>query len=63
MNTVAQAIENMEYLRSLLRQKQPGFAALLELAVSQLEKKTPRAGHSTAESLPCLLSRRGWAGH
>jgi hypothetical protein len=34
--TVEQAIENMEYVRRLLGQKQPGFAASLELAASQL---------------------------
>ena len=39
MKTVEQAIENMEYVRRLLRQKQPGFAASLELAASQLERK------------------------
>ncbi len=39
MKTVEQAIENMEYVRRLLRQKQPGFAASLELAESQLERK------------------------
>ena len=37
--TVEQAIENMEYVRRLLGQKQPGFAASLELAASQLETK------------------------
>jgi hypothetical protein len=39
MKTVEQAMENMEYVRRLLRQKQPGFAASLELAASQLERK------------------------
>jgi hypothetical protein len=39
MVTVKQAMENMEYVRRLLRQKQPGFAASLELATSQLERK------------------------
>lgn len=38
MNTVKQAMENMEYVRRLLGQKQPGFAASLELAASQLER-------------------------
>jgi hypothetical protein len=32
-----QAMENMEYVRWLLGQKQPGFAASLELAVSLTE--------------------------
>jgi len=39
MDTVKQAMENMEYVRRLLGQKQPGFAAALELATSQLESK------------------------
>jgi hypothetical protein len=39
MNTVEQAIENMEYVRRLLRRQQPGFAASLELAVSKLESE------------------------
>jgi hypothetical protein len=39
MVTVKQAMENMEYVRRLLGQKQPGFAASLELATSQLERK------------------------
>jgi hypothetical protein len=34
MKTVKQAMENMEYVRRLLGQKQPGFAASLELAAS-----------------------------
>jgi len=34
MKSAKQAMENMEYVRRLLEQKQPGFAASLELAVS-----------------------------
>lgn len=37
MKSTKQAIENMEYVRRLLGQKQPGFAASLELAVSLAE--------------------------
>ena len=33
MNTARQAMENMEYVRMLLEEKQPGFAAYVELAV------------------------------
>ena len=33
-NSAKQAMENMEYVRRLLGQKQPGFAASLEFAVS-----------------------------
>jgi hypothetical protein len=34
MNTAKQATENMEYVRRLLEEKQAGFAASVELAVS-----------------------------
>ena len=34
MNSAQQAMENMEYVRRLLGQEQPGFAASLEFAVS-----------------------------
>jgi hypothetical protein len=37
MNSTKQAIENMEYVRRLLEQKQPGFAASLEFAASLVE--------------------------
>ncbi len=33
-----QSIENMEYVRRLLRQKQPGFAAALELVADLVER-------------------------
>jgi hypothetical protein len=38
MNTARQAMENMEYVRRLLEEKQPGFAASLELAVSFIDR-------------------------
>ena len=34
-----QGTENMEYVRRLLKQKQPGFAAALELAVDLVERE------------------------
>ena len=34
-----QSAQNMEYVRRLLKQKQPGFAAALELAVDLVERK------------------------
>lgn len=34
-----QRTENMEYVRSLLRQKQPGFSVALELAVIFVEQQ------------------------
>jgi hypothetical protein len=33
MNTARQAMENMEYVRRLLEEKQAGFAASVELAL------------------------------
>jgi hypothetical protein len=33
-----QSTENMEYVRRLLKQKQPGFAAALELATDLVER-------------------------
>ena len=38
MKSANQAIENVEYVRRLLEQKQPRFAASLEFAVSLAEK-------------------------
>jgi len=37
MKSTKQAIENMEYVRRLLAQKQPGFAVCLEFAASLVE--------------------------
>jgi hypothetical protein len=37
MKSAKQAIENMEYVRRLLAQKQPGLAASLEFAASLVE--------------------------
>jgi hypothetical protein len=37
MKSAKQAMENVEYVRRLLGQKQPGFAASLEFAVSLAE--------------------------
>ena len=34
-----QRTENMEYVRRLLRQKQPGFSVVLELAVILVEQQ------------------------
>ena len=46
MKSIKQAMENMEYVRRLLEQKQPRFAACLEFAASLVE-----TGHG-ATSLP-----------
>jgi hypothetical protein len=37
MKSAKQAMENVEYVRRLLEQKQPGWAASLEFAVSLAE--------------------------
>ena len=34
-----QSTQNMEYVRRLLKQKQPGFAAALKLAVDLVERE------------------------
>jgi hypothetical protein len=38
MVVTQQSTENMEYVRKLLKQKQPGLAAALELAVDLVER-------------------------
>ena len=38
MKSAKQPMENLEYVRRLLEQKQPGFAASLEFAGSLAEK-------------------------
>ena len=42
MNTAQQAMENMEYVRRLLEEKQPGFSASVELAVSVIRRQIER---------------------
>lgn len=42
INSTARAMENMEYVRSLLKQRQPEFAAALEWA-AMLAEKTPQS--------------------
>jgi hypothetical protein len=60
MDTAKQAMENMEYVRSLLEGKRPGFAASVELAVSfnrrqiewpeeTMEMTLPPGRHETIE--------------
>jgi hypothetical protein len=47
MNTAKQAMENMEYVRRLLEEKQAGFSASVELAVSFIHRQlehSPLAG-------------------
>ena len=42
MNTARQATENMEYVRRLREEKQAGFAASVELAVSVIRRQIER---------------------
>jgi hypothetical protein len=44
MVVTQQSTENMEYVRKLLKQKQPGFAAALESVVDLVERdlKSPK---------------------
>lgn len=42
INSTARAVENMEYVRSLLKHRQPEFAAALERA-AMLAEKTPQS--------------------
>jgi len=42
MNTARQATENMEYVRKLLEEKQAGFAASVELALSVIRRQIER---------------------
>ena len=39
-----QSAQNMEYVRRLLKLKQPGFAAVLELAVDLVERELSSPG-------------------
>ena len=59
-----QSTHNMEYVRTLLKQKQPEFAAALKLAADLVERylrppETPRAGIAPVSSRPAIRPR-GW---
>ena len=59
-----QSAENMEYVRRLLKQKQPGFAAALELAVDLVERELgspglPRDVSAAERSGPVAFRRCG----
>ena len=44
MNTAKQPMENMEYVRRLLAERQAGFSASVELAVSFIHRQTEWPG-------------------
>ena len=48
-----QAIENVEYVRRLLGQKQPAFAASLELAAARLERQLREPGMAPRNRRHC----------
>jgi len=50
MVVTQQSTENMEYVRRLLKLKQPGFAAALELAVDLVERDLE------SPEVPCDIS-------
>ncbi len=52
MNTSRQAVENMEYVRRLLKEKQPEFAASVELAVSFIQRQIGRPEETMKLKLP-----------
>jgi hypothetical protein len=45
MNTARQAMDNMEYVRRLLDEKQAGFAAAVELAMSIIHRQIAAGGN------------------
>ena len=52
MNTAKQAMENMEYVRRLLEEKQPGFSASVELAVSFIRHQIEWSEETMELTLP-----------
>ena len=52
MSTAKQAMENMEYVRRLLEEKQAGFAASVELAVSFIHRQIERPEETMELTLP-----------
>jgi hypothetical protein len=52
MNTAKQAMENMEYVRRLLKEKQPGFSASVESAVSFIRHQIESPGETMELTLP-----------
>ena len=58
MTTVKQAMENMEYVHSLLTEKQAGFAASVELAVSIVRRQIERPEETMVLTL--LPGRHEW---
>jgi hypothetical protein len=51
-DTAKQAMENMEYVRRVLEEKQPGFAASLEMAVSFIRRQIEWPEETMEMTLP-----------
>lgn len=70
MKSTKQEVENMEYVRRLLEQKQPGFAACLEFAASLVETSHGATSPSAPPDLArlrlrapsCVVRQRGRCG-
>jgi hypothetical protein len=61
MSTAKQAMENMEYVRRLLEEKQAGFAASVELAVSFIHRQIERPEETMEMTLPpAMLPGTRW---
>jgi hypothetical protein len=58
MKSTNRAIENMKYVRRLLEQKQPGFAASLEFAVSLAETSMEKSVDDKLIRLCAASARR-----
>jgi uncharacterized protein DUF5999 len=59
MTTIGQAQENREYVRKLLRDKQPGFAAALESAERQLDQELSRQAAGSAPKSSAARHKAG----
>jgi hypothetical protein len=54
MSTAKQAMENMEYVRRLLEEKQPGFAASVELALALFHRQIEWPEETMELTLPSV---------
>jgi hypothetical protein len=60
MNTAKRAMDNMDYVRRLLEEKQPGFCASVELAVSFYPPSDRVAGGNYGTDAAELSVRSIW---
>ena len=57
--TNEQSAENMEHVRGLLKRKQPGFSATLELAADMVRQELQEKPRVIPGRLPAYLRRKG----